>query len=127
MSYLSALHGIKGGKAQSNRTKIKVSRQMKMCIAGLNLSKMGTMLTASNTVFFLVDDPKKELVEEIAEVRKRGIIIGKGFISAPNCDKKSIKMPLWLKNQTFVDKFRPFLDLFSQKIRIRTKFGQCRP
>ena len=85
MSYLSALHGIKGGKAQSNRTKIKVSRQMKMCIAGLNLSKMGTMLTASNTVFFLVDDPKKELVEEIAEVRKRGIIIGKGFISAPNC------------------------------------------
>ena len=37
-------------------------------VAGLNLSKMGAMLTASSTVFALVDDPKKELVEEIAEV-----------------------------------------------------------
>ena len=82
---------------------------MKMCIAGLNLSKMGTMLTASNTVFFLVDDPKKELVEEIAEVRKRGIIIGKGFISAPNCVPAWINVPYSYSGQvvtyaTFTEK-----------------------
>ena len=67
MSYLSALHGIKGGKAQSNFENNEIVLNLEY-IVGLNLSKMGTMLTASNTVFFLVDDPKKELVEEIAEV-----------------------------------------------------------
>ena len=34
----------------------------------LNVSKLGTLLTASSCVFVPVDDPKKELLEEIAEV-----------------------------------------------------------
>ena len=32
------------------------------------MSKLGTLLTASSCVFVPVDDPKKELLEEIAEV-----------------------------------------------------------
>ena len=34
------------------------------------MSKLGTLLTASSCVYVPVDDPKKELLEEIAEVSK---------------------------------------------------------
>ena len=40
----------------------------KLTFTELNLSKLGTMLTTSSCVFVPVDDPTKDLLDNIAEV-----------------------------------------------------------
>ena len=70
LSYLSALHGIRGGKVQSKCYVKKDFSNLKELVIflDLNLSKLTQLLTTSSLVFVPVDDPEAHLLNKIAEV-----------------------------------------------------------
>ena len=74
LSYLSALHGVRNGKVQSNSSTCLQYHSIDCLISDMTVSKLKSVLSASSCVFVPVDDPSKDLLTEISEVSSHTIL-----------------------------------------------------